>query len=249
MQRSILLLFVFIVAVTACRKGTAPEEFYFGKVNVSQASISDAAPLDIYFGDEKIGTVATSGVPSMFTVPAGKQGKLSIYKSATDTLVADTTISIAANGAMDLKVIYSELLGIKGFLENNTGTATDSLKFQFMFSFKSSFYKDYTELDIQLLQGFAREDLGVVVKGLKPGVLSSQVITLPHFKDGDYLPYYFMLKDSKTGEYVTQKLLDRNLFLLIGSAPDYGGHLNIVQITDDEGDETSNRIIANVSIL
>jgi hypothetical protein len=248
MHRIILVVFVLGLSLIACRKGTLPEEYYFGKVNVASTQVSDAPSLDVYFGNEKIGTVVPTGVASSFTLPANKAGKISIYKASTDSLVADTMITVVQNSSIDLKVICSDLLGVKGFLSNDSNVAADSVKLQFMYTFDAPF-NNYPEVDLHILRGSAREDIGVVVKGLKMGQLNSQVITLPHVQDGEGILYYGMLKDVATGEFIQMKYKSRDFFLLLGGDSFYDGHLNLVQIYDNDGDETNNKILANVNTL
>jgi hypothetical protein len=247
MQRLIVLVFVLGLSFIACRKGTLPEEYYFGKVNISQTPMEGSPDLDIYFENEKIGTVVSTGTISTFTLPANKSGKLSIYKASTDSLVADTAIIISQNASINLKMIYSELLGIKGFLNSDTNVGADSVKLQFTYNFPSSFY-NYPEVDLYVVD-IARTDTAGIVKGLKVGVLNSQTLTLLHTLDGNGIFYYCLLKDVATGEFIQMKYKNRNYFTLLTGESTFDGHLNIVQITDNGGDETSNKILANVTTL
>jgi hypothetical protein len=247
MQRLFVLVFVLGLSFIACRKGSLPEEYYFGKVNVSQTPLDGSPGLDIYFENKKIGTVAATGSVSTFTMPANKSGKLSIYKASTDSLVADTAIIVPQNASINLKLIYSELLGVKGFLNNDSNVGADSVKLQFTYNFPSSFY-NYPEVDLYVVD-ITRTDTAAVVKGLKAGILNPQTLTLLHTLDGNGIFYYCMLKDVATGEFIQMKSKSRIYFTLLTGDTYYDGHLNIVQITDNGGDETTNKILANVITL
>jgi hypothetical protein len=247
MQKLLVLVFVLGLSFIACRKGALPEEYYFGKVNVSQTPLVGSPSLDIYFENEKIGTVAATGTISTFTMPANKSGKLSIYKASTDSLVADTAIIVPQNASINLKLIYSDLLGIKGFLNSDSNVGADSVKLQFTYNFPSSFY-NYPEIDLYVVD-ITRTDTAAVLKGLKPGILNPQTLTLLHTVDGNGIFYYCMLKDVATGEFIKMKYKNRNYFGFLTGETYYDGHLNIVQITDNGGDETSNKILVNVTTL
>jgi hypothetical protein len=247
MQRLIVLVFVLGLSFIACRKGTLPEEYYFGKINVSQAQLEGSPELDIYFENKKIGTVNATGTVSTFTLPANKSGKLSIYKASTDSLVADTAIIITQNASINLKMIYSELLGIKGFLNSDSNVGADSVKLQFTYNFPSSFYNPQ-EVDLYIVD-ITRTDTAAIVRGLKPGLLNPQTLTLLHTVDGNGIFYYCLIKDVATGEFIAMKYKNRNYFGLLTGDTYYDGHLNIVQITDNGEDETSNKIQANVTTL
>lgn len=247
MQRLILLVCVLSLPFIACRKGSLPDEYYFGKVNISEPGVSDAHSLDIYFENEKIGTILPTGSISTFTFPANKAGKLSIYKESTDSLVADTMITVLQNASVNIRVIYSSALGIKGFLSSDSNIAADSVKLQFMYNFDSPF-NAYPEVDLYVLDA-DRIDTVAVVSGLKNGQLGAKAVTLVHLKDGNGLIYYCMLKDVATGEFIKQKSKNRNFFSLITGDAAFDGHLSIIQLYDNDGDETTNKILTTTTTL
>lgn len=252
MQKSILLVFVLIVFMSACKKGDLPGEYYFGQVSISQASTTDATPLDVFFEGTKMATLATGGVPSTFVLPANKSGKLSIFKAATDSLIADTSITVPGNGIVNLKVIFSDLLGVKGFLNGDLTAGADSVKMQFFYTFKQAF-NDYPTLDLHIysLNGSQLVETGVVVSGMKKGALHPQSVTLPHVVEGSTtrIRYAFKLKNPATGEFIKQKYLNRDFFLLMGPSTVYEGHLNLIQVHDNVGEDASNQIQAAITTL
>lgn len=252
MQQSILLFFVLIVFMSACRKGDLPAEHYFGQVSISQASTTDAGPLDVYFEGTKMATLASGGVPSTLVLPANKQGRLSIFKSSTDSLIADTAIVVPGNGIVHLKVIYSDLLGIKGFLNGDLTVGADSVKMQFFYTFNRP-YNDYPSLDLHIysLNGSQLVETGVVVAGMKKGALHPLSVTLPHVEAGSAtrIRYAFKLKSPATGEFIKQQYLNRDFFLLMGPSTIYEGHLNLIQVHDNVGEDMSNQIQAAITTL
>ena len=247
-MKSILILAIAGMLLFSCEGERLGEPYAYGKVAVTQVSLPDSpALLDVYIDGKNSGMVSSSGTSLQFVLSADKPVQLAIYKSATDTLLADTLITVPKNETVNLKVISSKLLGLQGFYNSPaTDVGVNEVRLQFMYLFDSPFYT-YPELDLHILIG-TTEETGIVIKGLKAGKLNSQTITLPVSNDGvDGIRYYCKLKDVATGEFIKQKYKDRDYFLILNTGDyfqyySYPGPNFLIQLYDDDGDETTNRI-------
>ncbi|MFY0252674.1 hypothetical protein ACDQ55_01850 [Chitinophaga sp. 30R24] len=258
MQKRILLfLYTVVLFFSACKKGDLPEEYYFGKVQVSGKGFQDSPDLDIFFSGKKIGTLNTSKASEPFlniTVPASNTpAKLSAYIANTTTLVADSMITVDKNSNKNFRLIYSESLGLKGFLTTTT-VAPDSTKLQFLYNVNKSF-NPYPEVDLYIYTGKGRPltlTEVTVVKGLKRGVLDSRSIMLPCLdENGAGFAYYFKLKDVKTGEFIvlpTNFQMGAYLLINTNDTETYGAY-SVININDAEGDTADDNYIEALQIV
>ena len=248
MQKIGLFVILVVILFSACSKGKAPEEHYFGAIKVTYLNLPDAGKADIFLGTEKLGQIDPEAADNLdFMFPAGKSGVLKIYKAGTTSLIADTNIAIAANKTQQFRVGYSESLQIKGFI-SDVNVPADSIRIQFIYNVRKPF-NPYPEVDVHLYPLFM-EDAGIVIKGLKLNDANPKVWTFPKLGEGDNPPgYFFKLKDVKTGEFIKQTADGGDMFPLIAGTPDYYGHYLFVNINDDQGEETENYITATITVL
>lgn len=251
MKKGFLLFILGIITFVACRKGSLPEENYFGSVAVSQVGTTDAVDLDVYFDGKKLGTILADGTLAGFMLKAGAAGRLSIYRTGSDTLVADTTITIPQNDAVAVKVISSLTLGANGFI-NGGEVGADSVKVQLINSLNTTLYPYPDGVDICVYTYVSNKitDSIVTIKNVMPGKLDPRVITLRHVDSlGKGIFYVVRLKDPATDQFISNRANSTNFFSFLNTSTGYNGHLNLIQYYDNAGDATTNRILVKVTTL
>ena len=148
-----LLTAWLLPGIGACKKGNFSPEQYQSKVTVVSSPLSDQK-LDIRFdglsGDSLIGaggSLKKEYLLNTWDTASGKQTRISVYKAGTSQLVSDTSIYVAKNSSTTLKVIYSNALGLKGFLSTSS-VPRDSIRLQMRFADNTATKKYHT---LQLL--------------------------------------------------------------------------------------------------
>lgn len=147
-----LLTACLIPGISACRKGNFSPEQYQSLLTVVSSPLSDQQ-LEVRFdglsGDSLIkagGMLKKEYLLNAWDTASGKETRISIYKAGTGQLVSDTSIYVAKNSSRTLKVIYSNALGVKGFL-SNASVPRDSIKLQMRFTDNTS-AKKYPKLQL-----------------------------------------------------------------------------------------------------
>jgi hypothetical protein len=133
----ITLFFAAIVTLTACRKGDAVDAYHFSSFTAELLALPGSVTLDVYVENNMVDSLVAGdivGVRSPLMLSAGKASHIIFKKAGTDSLVLDTTVSTSAGEIVNLKVAYSEVLGIKSFLtSSDSNIAADSAYF-FLFN-------------------------------------------------------------------------------------------------------------------
>lgn len=251
MKKGFLLLILGITIFVACRKGSLPEENYFGSVALSQVGTTDAVDLDVYFDGKKMGKILADGSLAGFMLKAGATGKLAIYRAGSDTLVADTTVKIPQNDAISVKVISSLALGANGFI-NGGEVGADSVKVQLINSLNTTIYPYPNGVDVCVYTYVSNKlaDSIITIKNVMPGKLDPRVITLRHVDSlGKGIFYVAKLKDPATGQFIRQAASNVVMFSFLNTSSGYNGHLNLIQYYDNGGDATTNKILVKVTTL
>ncbi|SEW44298.1 hypothetical protein SAMN05428988_5736 [Chitinophaga sp. YR573] len=197
-----LFIVLTLVTLISCRKGELPVSKYYGKVGVTVADLPNSPSIDVYFEGHRLGETNGAGVITSFVLESGKPGKLALFKHATDTLIADTIITVPVNKQIDFKVAFSEDLGIKGFLASQP-VAADSIAFQFIYDLGDTDYPS-TSVNLYLVRiNFETGEYDPVdsLMNMQKGRLYPKILNLP-FADADGNQYFYLtaLKDAVTGE-------------------------------------------------
>ncbi|PSL49728.1 hypothetical protein CLV51_1011063 [Chitinophaga niastensis] len=235
MNVSMLRLSVFVVlliTVISCRKGELPAEQYFGKVEYACTNFSNTPKITVFFNGQRLDTLYPEHPSSAIQV-AGTTGKLSFYIAGTDSLIADTTITIIKNVTQKYKVVYSKELNLKGFVGTPPAIAQDTAAYQLYLTL-GSYYAQYKKVDVAWLyvdeNGEIKE--GEIIKGVESGKLQTTVHYLRALHaNGDFVTYALQLKDPATGEVIPQA----NGESFFGSGQFSNKSFNIIHIFDDAG--------------
>lgn len=249
-MRSTVLFFLLVVLVVSCRKGTyVVEDTYFGKLQVAAINYPGAVDIRLRFNGDTLGTIPHNGYYQDFTLPAGKQGKLSLYDAQTDTLIVDTIITVQKNASVYLRFLNAPALGFNGFLED-VKYSQDSLYYSFINTLSPEIYPNNVDVIIyKLNRDWGYDSTNYSFANLAPGKLSPVQI-FPFFEnstdeaDGWNLSLYFRLKDVKTGQMIPEdyqplypmpgELIINKLENLPAGDPPYGGYpyINPIEITN-----------------
>lgn len=229
------LLLTVVTFLASCRKGELPEEHYFGKVNVKLLSLPNTPKIMMYFDGKQLDTIDVRGEGSLFVLPAGKQGKLSAYDAGKQQLLADTLITVAANGLQRFKFAYSAELGLKGFVGAGGGGSVpvDSFDVQIFNNLSASFYP-LEKYDLAFI--YADPDSGelldypLVVKGWTRKSLTAVLRMRAVNANGNTYTFAAKLLDPATGQVVLQP--DGSEFFILTGA-ELAGKSNITTIFDD----------------
>lgn len=248
MQKKHLLFLLVVILSGACRKGTAAEEHYFGRIKVTLLNLPDAGKAGVYLNAEKLGEIDPKELDNLeLLLPAGKSGKLKIIDAASNNLIADSNVIIVPNIKQEFRVGYSESLNLKGFI-SDINVPADSIRAQIIYSIKKPF-NNYPQADLYLYTVYM-EETGIVLKDLKLNDPNPHILTFPKLGEGDNpVGYFYKLKDVNTGEFIMDAS-GSDIFPLIFSSSDYYGRYLFININDDEGDiADENYFTATITIL
>jgi hypothetical protein len=192
-----IIVSIFILwSVSACRKGSLPEEQYFGFITVTLLDLPNTPKVDVRFNGNKVGEINPGRHPR-FMLSAGVPGTLAFYKENTDSLVVDTVITVPKNDEKSFRIAYSQDIGLKGFVSDQTQYAADSVYFQLFNSLDTRYYPA-TDFEVHFFafnnETFELEPTGIVLKAPGKGVLSPIIILPTNDKNGQPLFYTIKLK-------------------------------------------------------
>lgn len=229
----IITVIVLFTGIIACsKKELISEKFYYSKVEFELAALPGTPEMELKYNGEILGPLRSS----IYTVAAGS-GKLTVYKAGTDTLLADTSITLGRDETRKFTFAYNEAYGIKGWI-NKTPVANDSMSFQFLNNLSTTFYPvSSPDLYIVVVDPFNLEimDTITVIKNFSRKVLSTEKITLPVLMDQNGNPtgiYVGILKDPATGQNIPN-ISSGFDFFLIAYADAYKATFNIAIVEDD----------------
>ncbi|GAA3941822.1 hypothetical protein GCM10022209_41270 [Chitinophaga oryziterrae] len=216
-----------------------PESNYFSRVQVTNIDFPNAPDVDVRFEAKTLGTIAASKYET-FNLNAG-QGRLKIYKANTDTLLADTLVTLTKNTQQSFRFGYSEEFGFKGFVYAGAPISQDTVAFQILNNL-GDYYKTYS-IDLHIcvfnFDTGNPDETGYVINDFMKTRLSPNTIRLP-YAAADGTPYYYLgrLYDRATGTFIVLPSgSDYFLFL-----QEYGGAYYIYNVHDDAGDVSSSTI-------
>ncbi|MFB6455567.1 hypothetical protein ACE38W_09885 [Chitinophaga sp. Hz27] len=196
---AVLLVFSFV----ACRKGSAPDEKYYGQVKYRTVSLPGTPAISVKWNGLLMDSILTENYKGFTYEAANTPGKLGFYKAGTDSLIVDTTITIHPNTTQEFRIIASSTLGMSGFMSPST-SSPDSLTFQIYLNL-SSYYK-YDVVDLQISSykaaGAVTTDYALL-KGMKNKRLYPITLSVP-FKDaaGTKILWVASMKDPATGQVI-----------------------------------------------
>lgn len=232
-MRSLFLLFIlaiFGITVVSCRKGELPDEYYFGKIGVTLVGLPNTPDIEVHFNGKKLTDAIIPGGTGTFEV-LSQDGKLEIFKAHTDSLLADTLITIPPNTTKEFRFAYSEQFGLQGFVAGGE-VAADSIKLQFLNNL-SDYFDAYPSVDLHLgyfdgnSGGYA--ETGVVVKDFTNIQLSAEAFTLPiSTSDGSPIFYFGKLTNAANGEII------KDWFFITGFFT--GGNIHVLRFYDTSGE-------------
>lgn len=239
----ILVLSACCLFTISCRKGELPESYYFSKVQVTNIDFPNAPSVDVRFDAKSLGTLAASQFQT-FDLNAG-EGRLKIYKANTDTLLADTLVTLERNALQSFRFGYSEEFGLHGFVSGGTPISQDTLAFQVLNNL-GNFYKAYAALDLHICIYNTTtgeiEETGFVINDFQNVRLSPVTFRLP-YAAADGTPNFYLgrLLDKATGNFIAQPAMGADFFLL---PQEFGGAYYIYNLmaTEDTGDVTASTI-------
>ena len=224
--------FVLIIFMS-CRKGDLPVPTYFGKIGVTLSSLPGTGDLDIYYGGKMIGSI-TSGKVNYYSVVAAKATLLQFMKAGTDSLIADTTITVTASEQLDFKVVNSKDLGLSGFVTNRQ-VAADSVSLQLVYNLGNTDYPLTTVNFYLWKQNNETYELELVdsILNLKKGELNPKLLNMPYANaDGSNVIYAGVFTDPATGEQIIQSS-GSPYVLMVADAP---GFYYVVRFDEQSGD-------------
>lgn len=230
----VLLLLVFV----SCRKGELPEAYYFSKIQVQNLSFPNSPDVDVRFNGKSLGNIL-SGRNGTFDLNTAK-GKLELYKANTDSLLADTLITLEKNVQNNFRFAYYKDLDLVGFLGNSAAISADTIAFQILNNL-GNYYKTYTDLDLHIFfynyETGTLDETGYVIEHFQNVKLSATTYKLD-FATNDGTPnvYVCRLVDKATGEYILMPASGMDFFLLPQEAG--GGSSFIYSMADDAGEVT-----------
>lgn len=203
-MRATFLFFVLAsisLMVISCRKGELPDEYYYGKVSVFLVNLPNTPSILMRFNGKNLGDTVVPASSRSFILPS-QEGKLEIFDAKADTLVADTMINVLSNTTQDFRFAYSQDAGIKGFIKQ-AAVSRDSTAMQFIHKLNQQYFPETLDLYVIFVnnQTGTLDETGIVVKGLKKGVLNSMVVALPmNDSSGVPITYGAKFKNTATGE-------------------------------------------------
>lgn len=196
--------------MTACRKGDPVKEYGFGSFSAEMLALPGSVTLDVYVGDNKVGSLSGGtaiGNASPLMLSAGKSTTISFKTTDKDSLVLDTTISVGAGEKVGLKIAYSEALGINAFTSvSDASVGADSTSF-FLFNGLPEGAVADEEIDAYLFK-FNKTDgsyeaTDIVWTDVKRGKLHSKLTTIRVTEDdGSAISYAIKIKSRTTGEFI-----------------------------------------------
>jgi len=237
MNKLYTITLVIIVFVTSCKKGSYPDENYFGKLTIGMNLLPGSETADIFFDGKLLGSIDPpkqgNTTQTSFRLLAGGKGKLEIYRSGTKDLVADTLISIPKTGEQALTFLNSKELGIKGWVSKTT-LSPDFFSVQIVNKLTIANYPvKNPELYIYTIDRNTLEPTGLIAvyKDFSRGAALTPKLTLPVYDAaGDVIWYIGKLKDPATGEFIINQGLGLDLFVVQNSDFDKGqSFIGIVQ--------------------
>lgn len=211
----IIIVTCALLTITAsCTKKEAPaEKYYYGNIQGEIKGLPGTPGMDLYADDEKLGYVGMGGgfgLGGTIKVPAEKPFTLKFKRKDTDSLLLDTLLTIGKFQTANFNIVYSEELGIKGFIQTKP-VALDSISFQVLNNLNEAQYP-YPDVDLYIMTMDAGtwelKDTFAILPQFKKGKLMSQVFTIPTRLDSlnnpkpDYVIYAGMLKNRQTGTFV-----------------------------------------------
>lgn len=220
--------------ISSCRKGELPDEYYYGKVSVSLVGLPNTPDIEVRLAGKKLGQPIIPGGSGSFEV-LSQEGELQIFKANTDSLLADTLISLPPNSQKEFRFAYSEAFGLQGFVAGDS-VAIDSVTIQFLNNL-GDYYAAFPSIDLHIGYydvvngGFAES--GVIIKDFSKTKLSA-VVTLPALgTDGSTIFYFARIKNAATGEFILQPSLGADWFYMTGFE---GGTTHVLRLFDVSGD-------------
>lgn len=239
----ILVLSACCLLTISCRKGELPESYYFSKVQVTNIAFPNAPAVDVRFEAKTLGTIAASEYQT-FDLNAG-EGRLRIYKANTDTLLADTLVTLTRNTLQSFRFGYSDEFGLKGFVSGGASISQDTIAFQVLNNL-GDYYKTYASLDLHIcvynnLTGEI-DETGFVINDFQHVRLSPATFRLP-YASSDGTPNFYLgkLYDKATETFIVQPGAGMDYFLL---PQEFGGAYYIFNIKDEAGDV----IVSSISL-
>lgn len=189
----------------SCRKGNLPEENYFGRVEVTLVDLPNTPDISVRFNGKVLDDTIAPSTSQIFTL-LSQEGKLEIFKTNTDSLLADTLIRIAPNTKQDFRFAYSEEFGLQGFIAGGN-VAPDSIRVQFLNNL-TDYYNAEPSTNLELwvydLNTGEIKETGMVINGFSDTKLSTDLTLLNQTSDGSPVYYIGRLKNTATGEYIMQ---------------------------------------------
>lgn len=240
MKRTVIILTFLtglLAGITACKKEAAVNRNYYGHIKVSAATFPNTPQFEVRFSDKILGDVSGENT---FMVDAEIEHRLGIYVKETGALIADTLVRLKPNETRSFKVVYSQELNLKGWL-NTTPVSPDSLSFQILNNLGPDF-RAYPSMDLYIFYYDAitgeMNETGKVLANFAKSDLSAPFL-LPYMGTDDTPYFYFgKLKDNSTGNFLTFPSGSDMIFLPVS----FGGSTSIYNVHDIAGEVTADQI-------
>ena len=232
---TLFLLSAILLFAISCRKGDLPENHYFSKVQVYDLAFTNSPDIDVRFGKKLLGTISTSK-DAIYELLTAKD-TLKIYKSNTDTLLADTLVNLSANSMVTFRFAYSPDMGLKGFIPAAAAVPAHTIAFQLLNNL-GDFYKSYSSLELHICYYDYNTgeilETGNVIDNFQNVDLYPRVFRLPFWTPEGYNSFYLgKIKDKTTGEFIIQPGAGVDYFFLPSVD---GGTYSIFNVQDVNGD-------------
>lgn len=251
MLRIFTCMIVVALLATACKKGNPVAEQSFGLLELELIQLPGTPALEVYMESTRLKDSLTAGPVGSYKtqiVAAGKNTKVVFRKKGSDAILLDTSISVQSGEKKNLRLAFSEELGIKSFLKGKPSFGADSASIQFFNKLPQVLQSDALHIDAVLykLNNITGEfDEVTVFENFQRLKLHAKVVLLP-LKDEDDMDitYFIRYKNVQTGEF----LLDSsgNDIVVIGFTP---GKEHIISTVADELDQGGGNILYFFSVV
>ncbi|MBW8684200.1 hypothetical protein [Chitinophaga rhizophila] len=205
----VMLMAVFVL-MAACKKGEPVDEFYFASFTAELLALPGTTTIDAYVDGVKVDSLESGkiiGTASPLMLAAGRESTIAFKKAGTDEVLIDTVVNVTAGDKLALKLACSPELGIQSFISASEGNiAVDTAVFFIFNQLPVELQADDVHVDAFLFKynGTEYVETGIswidfAKNKLHPNQTKIQVTA----EDGSPIEYMVKLKNSETGEYLS----------------------------------------------
>ncbi|WP_343305963.1 hypothetical protein AAHN97_02435 [Chitinophaga niabensis] len=228
----------FLLLTMACKKGNPVEEQSFGLLELELIQLPGTPALQVYMESSMLKDSLVAGPAGSYKaqiLAADKKTKVTFRKKGSNEVLLDTNVLVKSGEKMNLRLAFSEDLGIKSFLKGKSGFGNDSASFQLFNKLPTAIQSNTLKVDVVLykLNNTTGEfDELTVFENYQRLKLHPKVVIVP-MKDSDQMDitYFIRYKNADTGEFILDT--SGNDLAVLGFT---AGKEHIISTTADELD-------------